>query len=75
MTVTELKTKCEEAIADGYGDCEVVLCTNEACEEEDFTPLRTGFSSVVLNGKAEQAIKSWEEYGYDYDVDNCIILN
>ena len=73
MTVAELKAKCEEAIADGYEDCEVILCTNDACEEEDFTPLDKGFSSVVYNGKAEDAIKGLEDY--DFDPDNCIILN
>ena len=67
MTVKELYKKCNEAIKNGYGNNEIILCVND----NDFYSLDRGFSSPIYN----------DESIYDYletegiDEDDAIILN
>ena len=65
MTITELKKKCDEMIADGFGDSEVFLHMGNAFDDV-FFPLDAGFSSVTYNEGAREQIF---EYIVDEDAE------
>lgn len=70
MTVCELKKKCDGMIADGFGDCDVILCGGD-CNDDTFCELERGFSSVAYNSNSCEVFL--EDRGYD--IDNVVILN
>lgn len=67
MTVAELKQECDELLAEGKGDMEVLLCVRG----NEFHALNMGFSSAVYNDSAVyDAIEENE-----MDENETIILN
>ena len=67
MTVNELKKKCEEMIADGYGDSKIILCVNE----DEFHWLKSGFSSPIYNDRNIDRFLRW----YNEEADDVLVLN
>lgn len=67
MTVKELMEKCKEAIENGNGDRDIVLCVND----NEFHALEGGFSSPIYNSEAVYELL--DEWGADED--SVIVLN
>ena len=67
MTINELKKLCENEIANGRGDSEIVVC----CYDDTYQSLERSFSSPVYNACG------CTEYIEDNDLDaeNTLILN
>lgn len=67
MTINELYNECKNAIDNGDGDKEILLCVNN----DEFHPLEGGFSSPVYNDSAVyELIEEWEA-----EEDSVIVLN
>lgn len=67
MTVSELKERCDKAIADGNGDKEIVICISG----DEFYWLTGGFSSPVYNSDYIYRFLEDEERNED----DVIVLN
>lgn len=71
MKVKQLFKLCENAIKDGYGDCDIIICKPNDGAGDEFFPLDNHFNSVIMN---DSSIYNYiEEYGMEED--NVIVLN